>query len=182
MHPTTCQTWILPSSCWLWFLHLIIHVKYVRKQTLLIRCYFERVVMVDTIYSTSSWSSFKFPPAFGSVHHVLLQHLDFYSDHATLSRFKSGEGIHENFISTSFCGICACISFWLISFYLWLVLFFLFSRVYYGFIPLPHRTSQHYTSWQLSCSYAWPHTWQAIMGMPIMPLGLMYVIKVNVRS
>ncbi len=32
--------------------------------------------------------------------------------------------------------ICACISFWLISFYFWLVLVFLFSRVYYGFTPL----------------------------------------------
>jgi hypothetical protein len=26
----TCQTWILPSSCRLGFLHLIIHVRYVR--------------------------------------------------------------------------------------------------------------------------------------------------------
>jgi hypothetical protein len=42
--------------------------------------------------------------------------------------------------------ICACISFWLISFYLWLVLVFLFNRVYYGFTPLRHRTSRHYTS------------------------------------
>jgi hypothetical protein len=40
--------------------------------------------MVDTIYSTSSQNSFKFPLAFGIVHHVLLQHLDFYLDHATL--------------------------------------------------------------------------------------------------
>jgi len=40
--------------------------------------------MVDTIYSASSWSSFKFLPAFGIVHHVLLQHLDFYLDHAML--------------------------------------------------------------------------------------------------
>jgi len=44
--------------------------------------------------------------------------------------------------------ICACISFWLISFNLWLVLVFLFNRVYYGFTPLWHRTSWHYTSWQ----------------------------------
>jgi hypothetical protein len=43
--------------------------------------------------------------------------------------------------------ICMCVhSFWLISFYLWLVLVFLFSRVYYGFTPLRHRTSRHYTS------------------------------------
>jgi len=45
--------------------------------------------------------------------------------------------------------ICVCISFWLINFYLWLVLIFLFSRVYYGFTPLQHRTSRHYTSWQV---------------------------------
>ncbi len=45
--------------------------------------------------------------------------------------------------------ICVCISFWLISFYLWLVLVFLFSRVIYGFTPLRHVTSRHYTSWQL---------------------------------
>jgi hypothetical protein len=53
---------------------------------------------------------------------------------------------------------CACIYFWLISFYLWLALVFLFSRVYYGFTPLRHHTSRHYTSWQmtimeLSCSW-----------------------------
>jgi len=47
--------------------------------------------------------------------------------------------------------MCACISFWLISFYLWLILVFLFSRVYYGFTPLQHRTSHHYTSRQVLC-------------------------------
>jgi hypothetical protein len=73
--------------------------------------------------------------------------------------------------------ICACISFWLISFCLWLVLlFFLFSRICYGFTPLRHCMSRHYTLWQLSCPYAWLHTWQPIMGMPIMPF------RVNVRS
>ena len=45
--------------------------------------------------------------------------------------------------------ICACISFWLISFYFWLVLVFLFSRVYYGFTPLWHCTSWQYTSWHI---------------------------------
>ncbi len=42
--------------------------------------------------------------------------------------------------------ICACISFWLISFYLWLVLVFLFSRVYYGLHPydtVHHNTTRH---------------------------------------
>jgi hypothetical protein len=73
--------------------------------------------------------------------------------------------------------ICACIFFWLISFYLWPVLVFLFNIIYYGFIPLRHRTSRRYTSWQLSCLYAWPHTWRLITNMPIMPLGLMYILK-----
>jgi hypothetical protein len=50
---------------------------------MLIICYFAIIVMVDTIYFASSWSSLKFPLAFGTVHHVLLQHLDFYLDHAT---------------------------------------------------------------------------------------------------
>ncbi len=74
--------------------------------------------------------------------------------------------------------ICACISFWLISFYLWLVLVFLFSRVYYGFTPLRHQTSQHYTSRQLPCRYAWLRTWRLVTGMLIMPLGLMDVLKI----
>jgi hypothetical protein len=43
--------------------------------------------------------------------------------------------------------VCACISFLLISFHLWLVLVFLLNRIYYGFTPLRHRTSQDYTSW-----------------------------------
>ncbi len=82
--PVTCRTWILPSSRRLGFLHLTIHVRYVRGQTMLMRCCFVIIVMVDTIYSVSSWNSLKFPPAFGIVHHVFLQHLDFYLDHATL--------------------------------------------------------------------------------------------------
>jgi hypothetical protein len=39
--------------------------------------------------------------------------------------------------------ICACISFWLINFYLWLVLVFLFSKVSFGFTPWRHRMSRH---------------------------------------
>jgi len=61
--------------------------------------------MVDTIYFASSRSSLKFSLAFGIVHHVLLQHLDFYSDHATLFPAQVWGGIHENFISTSFCAL-----------------------------------------------------------------------------
>jgi len=157
VRPATCRTWILPSSCQLGFLHLTIHVKYIKGQTMLIRCYFTITIMVDTIFSTSSRSSLKFMPAIGSIHHVLLQHLNSYSDHATLFSAQVKGAIRENFILASFCAlyiyVCVCISFWLINLYLWLALVFLFSRVYYGFTPLRHRMSRHYTSWQLSCSY-----------------------------
>jgi hypothetical protein len=84
VRPATCRTWILPSSRRLGFLHLIIHVKYVRGRTMLIRCCFVTTIMVDTISSASNQSSLKFPLAIGTVHHVLLQHLDSYSDHAML--------------------------------------------------------------------------------------------------
>jgi hypothetical protein len=72
VRPTTCRIWILPSSRRLGFLHLIIHVKYVRGRTMLIRCCFATIIMVDTISSASSRSSPKFPPTIGTVHHVLL--------------------------------------------------------------------------------------------------------------
>jgi hypothetical protein len=51
---------------------------------MLIRCCFAIIVMVDTISFASSQSSFEFLPTIGIVHHVFLQHLDSYSDHATL--------------------------------------------------------------------------------------------------
>jgi len=51
---------------------------------MLIKCYFAIIVMVDTISSASSRNSHKFPPTIGIVHHVVLQHLDSYSDHAML--------------------------------------------------------------------------------------------------
>ncbi len=57
---------------WPGILHLTIHVMYVRGQAMLIRCCFAIIIMVDTIYSTSNQSSFKFPLAFGIIHHVLL--------------------------------------------------------------------------------------------------------------
>ncbi len=110
VHPATCRTWILPSSRRLGFLHLIIHVKYVRGRMMLIRCYFVTTVMVDTISSASNRSSLKFPSASGIVHHVLPQHLDSYSDHATFFPAQVWGGIHENFISASLvhCDICVC--------------------------------------------------------------------------
>jgi hypothetical protein len=61
--------------------------------------------MVDTIYSASNQSSFKFPPTFGIIHHVLLQHLDFYLNHATLFLIQVLGGIHDNFILTSSCAL-----------------------------------------------------------------------------
>jgi hypothetical protein len=84
MRLATCWTWILPSSRRFGFLHLTIHVKYVRGQMMLIRCCFAIIVMVDTIYYASNRSTLKFMSTFSIVHHVFLQHLDFYSDHATL--------------------------------------------------------------------------------------------------
>jgi len=57
------------------------------------------------------------------------------------------------YIYISVC-VCARISFWLISFYFWFVLIFLFSRVYYGFTPLWHQMSRHYTSRQLIILYS----------------------------
>jgi len=121
------------------------------------------------------------PMAFGIVRHVLLQHLDFYSNHATFFRLKSRGGVGYMRISSQplfvhYIYIYECIFFWLINFYLWLVLIFLFSRVYYGFTPLRHQTSWHYTSRQLSCPYACPHTWLLVTRILFMPF------KVNVRS
>ncbi len=105
--------------------------------------------MVDTISFTSSWSSFKFLLAFGTIHHVFLQHLDFYLDHATFFPHSGlGGDTWEFHLNLILCivYICVCVSFKLINFYLWLVLVFLFSRVYYGFTPLRPHTSRHYTS------------------------------------
>jgi len=72
---------------------------------MLIRCCFAITVMVDTISSASSQSSLKFPPAIGTVHHVLLQHFDSYSDHVTFFPVQVWGGIHENFISASSCAL-----------------------------------------------------------------------------
>jgi hypothetical protein len=72
---------------------------------MLIKCCFAIIAMVDTIFSASNQSSFKFLPTFGTVHHVFLQHLDVYLDHATLFLAEVWGGIHENFISTSSCAL-----------------------------------------------------------------------------
>ncbi len=59
--------------------------------------------MADTIFSASSRNSLKLLSAFGIVHHVFLQHLDFYSDHAMFFPAQVWGGIHKNFISASSC-------------------------------------------------------------------------------
>jgi hypothetical protein len=117
VRPATCRIWILPSSHRLGFHHLTTHVRYVKEQTMLIKCCFAIIVMVDTIFSASNQSSLKFLLTFGIVHHVLLQHLDFYSDHATLFPAQVWGGIHENFISASSCAlyICVCVHFFLVD-------------------------------------------------------------------
>jgi hypothetical protein len=88
-------------------------------------------------------------------------------------------GVHENFILASPYALYTYLFFFflLISFYLWQVLVFLFSRIYCGFTPLRHWTSQHYTSRKLSCPYVWLHTWRLVTSMPIMLLGLMYIVR-----
>jgi hypothetical protein len=129
--PATYRIWILPSSHWPGFFHLTIYVRYVRGQTMLIRCCFTIIAMVDTIFSASNQSSLKFLLAFGTVHHVLLQHLDFYLDHATLFLVQVLGRIHENFISTSSCAlyiyvcVCAYLFGWLVSTFDWFQSFFL---------------------------------------------------------
>jgi hypothetical protein len=99
------QTWILPSSRRLGLLHLTIHVKYVKGHTMLIKCCFAIIIMVDTISSASSQSSLKFPLIFGTVHNVFLQHFDFYSNHAMFFSVQVWGGIRENFISPSSCAL-----------------------------------------------------------------------------
>jgi len=120
VRPATYQTWILPSSRWLGSFHLTIHVKYVRRQTMLIKCYVVIIVMVDIIYFASSRSSFKIPSTFGTVHHVLLHHLHLYSDHAMFFLLRLGGDIWKFHFSLLLCivYICVCIFFWLINFYL----------------------------------------------------------------
>jgi hypothetical protein len=92
MHPATYRTWILPLSRRLGFLHLTIHVRYVRGQTMLIKCCFVIIVMVDTIYFASSRNSLKFPP------HLVLFIMFSYSTLMStqtmprFSRFRSNGG------------------------------------------------------------------------------------------
>jgi hypothetical protein len=67
-------------------------------------------------------------------------------------QFNDTWEFHLSLLCALYIYVCACISFWLISFYLWLVLIFLFSKVSYGFTPLRHCMSRHYTSRQI---YVW---------------------------
>jgi ABC-type polysaccharide/polyol phosphate export permease len=78
---------------------------------MLIRCCFAIIAMVDTMFSASNQSSLKFLPTFGIVHHVLLQHLDFYLDNATLFPAQVWGGIHENFnLLLCIIYLCMCAS------------------------------------------------------------------------
>ncbi len=85
---------------------------------MLIKCCFATTVMVDTIFFASSRSSLKFPLAIGTIHHVLLQHLDSYSDHTMLFLAQVWGGIHENFILASLVHciyMCVCMHFFLVD-------------------------------------------------------------------
>jgi hypothetical protein len=142
----TCRTWILPSSRQLGFLHLIIHVRYVKRQIMLIKCYFAIIVMVDTISSTSSsYQHFVLFIMFSCNTLIFTQTMPCFS----WLRFWGDTWKFHLSLLLCIVYICVCISFWLMSFYLWLVLIFSFSRVYYGLRPLRHHTSRHYTSRQL---------------------------------
>ncbi len=139
----TYQIWILQSSRQLGFLHLIIHVRYVRGQTMVIRCCFAITVMVDTISSTSSRSSLKFPLAIGTVHHALLHHLDSYSDHAMLFPAQVWGG----YMRISF-QLPLCMHFFLFDQFLSLIGFSLFVqwnllRIY--ILMTPYVTTLHVT-------------------------------------
>jgi hypothetical protein len=87
---------------------------------MLIRCCFAIIVMADTIYFASSRSYLKseliqVPTNIWYFHHVLLQHLDFYLDHATFFLAQVWGGIHDNFILASFCALYVCVCVWVCS-------------------------------------------------------------------
>jgi hypothetical protein len=119
-----------------------------------IRCCFVIITMVDTIFSASTRAHSS------SCQHLVLfimfsyNTLIFARTMPHFSQLRFGGGIHENFILASYYAlynyiyVCASLFGWF-SFYLWLVLVFLFSRVSYGFTPLRHCMSRHYTSQQL---------------------------------
>ncbi len=124
---------------------------------MLIRCCFAITVMVDTTSSASSQSSLKFLLAIGTVHHALLQHLDFYSDHATLFSAQVWGGIHENFISIFLVQciyMCVCMHFFLVDQLIPLTGFSLFVqqnllRIYIlttPYVTTPHVTTPHVTT------------------------------------
>ncbi len=153
MHPTACRIQILPSSRKFGFLYLIIHVRYVKGQMMLIKCFFVIIVIMDTIYSTSSQSSLKFPPTFGIVHHVLLQHLDFYLTMPRFSRLKFGGGYMR--ISSQpplvHC-IYMCMHLFLVDQFLPLTSFSLFvyqSLLWIYTLITPYVTTLHVTTLQL---------------------------------
>ncbi len=118
---------------------------------MLIRCCFAIIRMVDTIYFASSRSSFQFHSTIGTVHHVFLQHLDFYLDHATLFLIQVlGGGIHEIFILASSCAlyiyIYMCMYLFLVDQFLPLIDFSLFvqqSLLWIYTLTTPNMTTLH---------------------------------------
>jgi len=179
MRLATCWTCIPLSSHQLGFLHLIIHVRYVKGQTMLIRCYFAIIVMVDTISSASSQSSLKFALAIGTIHHVFLQHLDSYSDHATLFLAQVwGGDTWEFHLSLLLCivYICVCMHFFLVDYFIALTSFGLFGLVEFTMDLHPYNTVHHDTTCHDSYhAHTWPYTWWLVTGMP------MCTFRVNVR-
>jgi hypothetical protein len=69
---------------------------------------------------------------------------------------------------------------------IFLKFFFLFFWIFndncFQYSIISEFKFKRYKTTLVSCLYAWPHTWRPITGMPIMPLGLMYALRVNVCS
>jgi hypothetical protein len=109
--PTTCRIWIVPSFYRPRFLHLIIHVRYVKGQTILLLC--DNCNGGYHLFRLNQ-SSLKFLQAFGIIHHVFRQHLIFYSNHVTFSRLRfGGEYMKISFQSPImhyiYIYICVCV-------------------------------------------------------------------------
>ncbi len=142
-----------------------------------IRCCFAIIAMVDTIFSTSNQSSLKFLPAFGIVHHVILQHLDFYLDHATL-----------------FTAVCVCVCVCVCAYFFSLLVSTFGQFQSFCLVKFPmdlhlydivcHDIVCHDTTCHDSC-HARMHDLihdGRLQACPSCLLGLLYVCRVNVRS
>ncbi len=109
-------------------------------------CCFAIIVVVDTIYSASSWSSLKFTGVWYYSSCSLAAPWFLLRPCHAFSGSSLGGGymkISSQPVLVHYIYMCVHF-FFFIRIYLWLVLVFLFSRVYYGFTPLRHQTSRHY--------------------------------------